>query len=98
MPVKRKTKKAKSRRGAGIATWAKNAHGLMRKHNAYSKGLSYAYNKYGKPMVARRLPKNSAIVDRGVKMALTKLKQAGYGLRRSGNGLRRSGSGTRLKY
>ena len=62
------------------------------------------YNKYGGPMVGKRLSKdNAAMVDKGVAMALTKLQQSGYGrrgsgLRRSGNGLRLAGSGNRLKY
>jgi hypothetical protein len=69
----------------------------MRKNNGYSKGLSMAYNKYGKNLVNKKLSKsNAGMVDKGVQMALAKLKQSGYGLRRSGSGLRRTGNGLRL--
>jgi len=84
------------RRGAGIKDWVKRAHGFIRSKNGYSRGLSHAYNKWGKPLVNSKLSKsNSALVQMGVKAGLAKLKQSGYGLRRSGNGLRRAGNGLR---
>jgi hypothetical protein len=101
MPVKRRTRttKKRSRRGAGIADWAKKAHGFMRSKNLYSKGLSYAYNKFGKPFVSKKLGKHSDMVNKGVEIALNKLRQSGYGLRRTGMGLRLAGGSTmRLKY
>jgi hypothetical protein len=71
----------------------------MRSKNGYSKGLSMAYNKYGQKAVAKRLsPSNAALVDKGVSMALSKLKQSGYGLRRAGMGLRLAGGSKRMKY
>ena len=103
MPRKRRTTKKRSRRGGSLKSWASKAHNFMKSKNGYSKGLTMAYNKYGKPMVNKKLGKHAGMVDKGVQMALAKLKQSGYGrrgsgLRRSGNGLRLAGSGNRLKY
>jgi hypothetical protein len=97
MPKRRTTKK-RSRRGAGIKDWVLKAHNLMRSKNGYSRGLSAAYNKYGKPLVAKKLGKHAGIVNKGVSIALNKLRQSGYGLRRTGNGLRLAGGSSRLKY
>jgi hypothetical protein len=106
MPAKRRTTKKRSRRrGGSLKAWATKAHALMRKNNGYSRGLSQIYSKYGKSAVGKRLSaSNAGLVDKGVGMALARLKQAGYGrrcgsgLRRSGNGLRLAGSGNRMKY
>jgi hypothetical protein len=90
----RKThKKRKSHRGAGLKEWAKKAHAFIRKKHGYSNGLSYAYNKFAKPLVKSKLGKHADYVDTGVKMALDKLRQSGYGMSRTGSGLMRSGSG-----
>jgi hypothetical protein len=101
MPKRRTTKKRS--RGGSIGAWAKKAHGFMRSKNLYSRGLSAAYDKYGKSFVSRKAGKHSDLVNKGVALALTKLRQKGYGrgggLRRTGNGLRLAGgSSTRLKY
>jgi hypothetical protein len=104
MPARRRTIKKRSRRGGSLKTWAKKSHAFMRKNNGYSRGLNQIYSKYGKSAVAKRLSaSNAGLVDKGVGMALARLKQAGYGkcgsgLRRSGNGLRLAGSGNRMKY
>ena len=98
MPRKQ-TKRRTRRRGAGIKEWIKKAHNLIRTKNGYSRGLTYAYNRYGRAKVGKHLkPSHANLVDRGVRAGLQKLRQAGYGLRRSGNGLRRSGMGRRMKY
>lgn len=103
MSRKRRTTK-RSRRGS-LRDWASKGHSYMKSNNGYSKGLSMAYNKYGKHQVNKRLSKeNAGLVNKGVSMALAKLKQSGYGrlrgsgLRRSGNGLRLAGGSNRLKY
>ena len=101
MPVRRKTRK-RSRRGGSLRAWARKAHNYVKSKNGYSRGLSAAYNKYGKNVVNKKFGKYSGVVDKGVAMALGKLKQAGYGkcgsgLRRTGHGLRLAG-GSRLKY
>jgi hypothetical protein len=101
MPRKRTQTKRKTRRrrGSGILDWAKKAHQTIRSNNGYSKGLSLAYNKWGKSAVGQKLSKsNAALVNKGVALGLAKLRQSGYGLSRAGNGLRRSGMGARLKY
>jgi hypothetical protein len=98
----KRTTKKRSKRGAGIADWAKRGHQYMRSNNLYSRGLSMAYTKYGKPIVKSRAGKHAGFVNRGVQIALNKMKQSGYGcgagLRRTGNGLRLSGGSNRLKY
>jgi hypothetical protein len=99
---KRKTKR-KSRRGGSLRDWATKAHNFMKSKNGYSRGLSHIYSKYGKSAIGKRLStSNAGLVDKGVQMALSKLKQSGYGrcgsgLRRSGHGLRLAG-GSRMKY
>jgi len=99
MPRKHKTSKRKTRRGAGIRDWAMKAHNFIKSKNGYSKGLSYAHNRFTKPMLTKRLSStNAALVNQGIQAGLSKLRQSGYGLRRSGIGLRRSGMGNRLKY
>lgn len=96
MPRKRTSRKRKCRRGAGIRDWIRKGHNMIRSKNGYSRGLSYAYQKYGKKYVGSKLSKsNSKLVDAGVQAGLKALKQRGYGLRRSGMGLRRSGMGLR---
>ena len=97
---RRKTSKCKcrKRRGAGISDWIRKGHWYLRKHNAYSRGLRKAYDRYGKPYVSRKLGKHGDLVHQGVAIALNKLKQRGYGLRRAGMGLKRAGMGRRLKY
>ena len=97
MPRKRSQSKRKThRRGSGIMDWIRKGHQTMRKNNMYSKGLSYAYDKYGKQKVGQTLSKsNAALVNRGVSLGLAKLRQQGYGLSRAGNGLRRTGNGLR---
>ena len=64
----------------------KNAHKKLRSVNAYSRGLSAGYNKYGKNLVKKHAGKYSPLIDRGVKLGLAKLKQAGYGLKLAGAG------------
>jgi hypothetical protein len=92
MPTRRKSTKRKSHRGRGIREWASKAHAFIKSKNGYSKGLSYAHNRFTKPMLEKRLSKtNAKIVNQGIQMGLSKLKQSGYGLRRSG-------MGRRLKY
>ena len=105
MPVKRRTSKKYSRRGGSLKAWATKGHKFMRANNLYSRGLSAAYNKFGKPLVSKKAGKHSDMVNKGVEIALNKLRQSGYGLRRTGMGLRRTGmglrlagGGTRLKY
>jgi hypothetical protein len=112
MPRKKRTTRKTSRRGGALKDWTKKAHNYIRSRNGYSKGLSYAYNRFGRPMVDKKFGQHSALVNSGVNIALGKLKQAGYGLRRTGhglrrtgnglrrtgNGLRRTGNGTRMKY
>ena len=99
MPRKHKTTKRKSRRGGSIKSWAMKAHNFIKSKNGYSNGLSYAHNRWTKPMISSRLSStNAAIVNQGIKAGLSKLRQSGYGLRRSGMGLRRSGMGKRMKY
>lgn len=99
MPRKSKCScKTRRRRGAGIRDWIRKGHSYLRKHNVYSKGLSRAYSKWGKPYVNKKLGKHAHLVNQGVAIALDKLKQRGYGLRRAGMGLKRAGMGRRLKY
>jgi hypothetical protein len=98
----RAKKRTTRRRGGSIKQWALRAHNKMRSINGYSRGLSHAYNRFGKSQVSK-LGKHAGLVNKGVEIALAKLKQSGYGLRRSGNGLTRSGNGLtraggRLKY
>ena len=102
----RKYTKRKSRRGGSIKNWAMKAHDFIKSKNGYSQGLSYAHNRFTKPMITSRLSSaNAAIVNQGIQAGLSKLRQSGYGLRRSGGslrrsgmGLKRSGMGRRLKY
>ena len=99
MPRKHKTTKRKTRRGGSIKSWAMKAHNFIKSKNGYSKGLSYAHNRWGKPMIASKLgTSQAALVNAGIQAGLAKLRQRDYGLTRSGNGLRRSGMGIRLKY
>jgi hypothetical protein len=102
MPVKRRTTKKRSRRGGSLKAWAMKGHKFMRSKNLYSKGLSAAYNRFGKPLVSRKAGKHAGMVNKGVEMALSKLRQSGYGcgsgLRRTGMGLRLAGGSNRLKY
>ena len=92
----RKHTKRKSRRGGSIKSWALKAHNFIKSKNGYSQGLSYANNRWVKPLITSRLSSaNAAIVNQGIAAGLSKLRQSGYGLRRSGNGLRRSGNGLR---
>ena len=87
------------RRGGSIKSWAMKAHNFIKSKRGYSQGLSYAHNRFAKPMIASRLGKSqAALVNAGIQAGLSKLRQSGYGLRRSGNGLRRSGMGKRMKY
>ena len=99
MPRKHQTTKRKSRRGGSIKSWAMKAHNFIKSKNGYSNGLSYAHNRWTKPMISSRLSStNAAIVNQGIEAGLSNLRQSGYGLRRSGNGLRRCGMGKRMKY
>ena len=98
MPRKHsKTKRRTRRRGAGIRDWIKKAHHVIRSKKGYSRGLAYAYDRWGRAQVGKHVknPEYAGLVDRGVRAGLAKLRQSGYGLRRSGNGLRRSGNGLR---
>ena len=94
-----RTKRKTRRRGAGIRDWIRKAHTFVKSKRGYSRAASYAYNKYGKPMVGNKLSKsNAALVNKGVAAGLSKLRQSGYGLRRAGMGLRLSGNGRRMKF
>ena len=95
MPAKRRTTMKKRRRGGSLGEWAKRAHAAIRSRNGYSRGLSYAYNKWGKPMLDSKAGQHSAIIDKGIQYGLDQLKQRGYGLKRSGSGLMRVGRGLR---
>jgi len=82
----------RNRRGGSIASWVKSAHQKMRSVNGYSRGLSAAWDKYGKHK-GKNLGVHSEIINKAVALGLSKLKQAGYG--RSGHGLKRTGKGLR---
>lgn len=93
----------RNRRGGSMTSWAKAAHQKMRSINGYSRGLSAAWDKYGK-FKGKNLSVHTEIINRAVALGLNKLKQAGYGrsghgLKRTGMGLKRTGMGSsRIKY
>jgi hypothetical protein len=80
-------------------SWAKKAHTFIKNRNGYSKGLSFAHERWGKPILEKTYGKTqAAMINVGIKAGLTKLRQSGYGLKRTGMGLKRTGMGRRLKY
>jgi hypothetical protein len=96
MPKRRTKKKCGCRRGGSIGKWIGSAHKKLRSVNAYSRGLSAGYNKYGHNLVKKHSGRYAPIIDRGVALGLAKLKQAGYGLKLAGAG--RHGGLRRMKY
>ena len=82
MQRKHKTTKRKTRRrGAGIREWASKPHNFIKSKSGYSKGLSYAHNRFTKPMIENKLGKSqAALVNQGIAMGWAKLRQGGYGL------------------
>jgi hypothetical protein len=89
-------------RGGGIVNWIKSAHQKMRSVNGYSRGLSAAWEKYGKIRLKSSSP-YPGLINKAVALGINKIRQAGYGrsghgLKRTGMGLRRTGMGRRLKY
>ena len=95
MPPRRRTTMKKRCRGGSLVDWAKKAHSAIKIKNGYSRGLSYAYNKWGKPMLESKVGTHSAIIDKGIQYGLDQWKQRGYGLKRTGSGLMRVGRGLR---
>ena len=104
MPARKTTRHGRGRRrgGSKLSAWANKALGVAKKYKIGSRVGAYAYGRWGKPLLDKKLagrPNAKKLVDKGVKAALAHLKQKGYGTRRTGNGTRMSGMGSRrMKY
>jgi hypothetical protein len=101
MPTRKTTRYGHGRRrgGSKLSNWASKALGVAKKYKIGSRAGTYAYGRWGKPLLDKKLagrPNAKKMVDAGVKAALSHLRQKGYGTRMAGNGTRRTGNGTRM--